>query len=359
MTGYDGLMKHVKTVLFLLLCLAAGVGIGKAYIYFTQPGRRGFEKNSGPPLVTGVGDAPAVRGFVVRWDRLPDDATLKQWEDAHATAVGILYDPRLTEQNLVNAAKMAHSRHFQVVLLPATFDAHAGGEQVPFPNGIMNVARMARQAKVDYFCVSDFGTEPNVAYWRSTISDIRSAFKGKIILAARWQAVFKVDCWDLADVLGVIGPLPLPQRLPDASENVTIHDERVAWDCLLTSLDTYGKINRRKVALLNMNIPVDVSTRMPPAGSNIKPPRNPALQEMIYEALLLETKGRAEMEDVLLFSWGDERDGSNVLNPNKMPELMAKVHEYWDPQKPKPVETAPSEEVNTDDTADADMPADN
>ena len=64
-----------------------------------------------------------------------------------------------------------------------------------------------------------------------------------------------------------------------------------------------------------MDVPVEVSAgplAVTGAGAgggaaNVKPAKNPALQRMICEALLLleETEGRAEMTEMLLFNWGE------------------------------------------------------
>jgi hypothetical protein len=337
-------MNHLKTIFFLLVCLAVGVGIGKAYVWWNQPAGRGFEHNDGPPVITGIGDAPAQRGFTVRWDRLPTAATLKEWEGAFATTIGIPCDPGLTEKALGDTVKLAHAHHFQVALLPPHLGLGGGGAKAPFPNGsITYAASLAQNAQVDFLCVSDLGHEPDMEYWRGAISDARGYFQGKIILAGRPGVMFRIDCWDLADIVGVVGPLMPPQRLPSAPDDVTAHDLRVAWDCTLTSLETLAKAHRKKLALLNMNVPAEVAARLPsPAAANVIPAKNPRLQQMLYEALLLETKGRAEMTTMLLFNWGDP---GQTDAPNNMPGLMDKIREAWDPKKPLPVATAPAEET--------------
>ena len=170
---------------------------------------------------------------------------------------------------------------------------------------------------------------------------MRAVFNGKIVLAGQPAVLPAVTCWDAADIVGAVGPFTLARRLPDAPENVTVHDMRVAWDCALTSLESLAQVNKKKLALLNMNVPAEVSARLPAAGAgNAAPAKNPALQQMIYEALLLETKGRAEMTDALLFDWGG---AGQADAPNNVPGLLAKLGEAWDPKKPRPVETAPAE----------------
>jgi hypothetical protein len=332
-------ITHLKTAIFFVVCLVVGVGIGKGYLWLRQPPKRGFEHSDGPPVITGVGDAPALRGFAVRANALPPDTLLRQWQDAFATAVGIEYDNTLTADQLAAAAKSAHAHNLQVVLLPPGL-GRGSAQQSPFPVSLPAAAAFAQNAGVDVLCASNFTREPDAAFWSPAIAEVRAVFKGKIMLAARPDVVYRVDCWDLADYIGVIGPLPLPQRLPSAPDTVTLHDLRVGWDCTLTSLETLATVNAKKLALLNMDVPLEVSARLPStAASNVAPAKNPDLQRQIYEALLLETKGRAEKTAMLLFTWGSP-DPAEA--PNNLTGLMAKITEAWDPQKPRPPETLPA-----------------
>jgi hypothetical protein len=345
-------INHLKTIFFLIVCLAVGVGIGKAYVWMRQPPtKRGFEHSEGPPVVTGMGDAPAQRGFAMPPDRLPTAAMFTQWQGNFATTVGIPCTAALTEKALADTVSLAHAHQIRVVLLPPNLGAGSGSAKAPFPDGsLARAAALAQSANVDYLCVSDLDREPDMNYWRSALADARAAFKGQIILAARPDAMFRINCWDLADIIGVVGPLPIPQRLPTAPADVSLHDLRVAWDCTLTSLESLATVHNKKLALLNMSVPLEVATRLSSPGggaANVKPARNPNLQRMIYEALLLETKGRAEKTTMLLLTWGDS-GGGQADAPNNVPGLLATIRDDWDPQKPLPVETAPAEEVPAD-----------
>jgi hypothetical protein len=332
-------MNYLKTILFIVLCLAVGVGIGQAYIWLSQPAKRGFEKSERPPLITGLGDAPAHRGFALKGGDLGRlDAMLKEAQSLFATTIGIEYAPDLTREALTSAADAVHRKSLAIILLPAPVFA----PQNPYPKPLAEIAADAQAAGVDYLCVSWLNTDPDADYWRQQAQAVRAVFNGKIVLAGQTAVLPNVACWDAADIIGAVGPIPLAKRLPGAPEAVTVHDMRVAWDCSLTSLESLAQVNKKKLALLNMNVPVEVSARLPSAdAANVAPAKNPALQQTIYEALLLETKGRAEMTDALLFNWGD---AGQADAPNNVPGLLPKIGEAWDPKKPRPVETAPADD---------------
>jgi len=333
-----GVMSHLKTALFIILCLAAGVGLGRAYIWWKQPPKRGFENSERPPLITGVGDAPSHRGFAIKGGDLGRlDAILQEAQGLFATTIGVEYAPDLTREALTSAAAAAHRKNFAIILLPPP----APAPQNPYPRPLAEIAADAQAAGVDYLCVSWLNTDPDPDYWRQQAQAVRAVFNGKIVLAGQAAVLPEVTCWDAADIIGAVGPIPLAQRLPGAPENVTVHDMRVAWDCSLTSLESLAQVNKKKLALLHMNVPVEVSARLPsPGAASAAPAKNPALQQAIYEALLLETKGRAEMTDALLFNWGD---AGAADAPNSVPGLLVKIGQAWDPKKPRTAETLPEE----------------
>jgi hypothetical protein len=94
--------------------------------------------------------------------------------------------------------------------------------------------------------------------------------------------------------------------------------------------------HKKKLALLHMDVPAAVAFKvMPPEAKDTIPPVNVQAQQMLYGALLMETKKREQETDILLFNW-DEPD-----SPNKVPGLMGSFAEAWNPHNPKIVETVP------------------
>ena len=332
-------MNHVKTLIFLAICVLVGLGLGKGYIWLNQSHKRGFEHAGEPALVTGVGDAPATRGFSVPSSGAPAlPALLRQWTHQFATSVGLEYvaTPADSRSALVQAAKAAHAHGMSLVVLPPT----RFNSRNPYGRPLAEIAADAQTAAADYVVISWLDAPADSAYWRKAAADVRQHFSGKIILAALPAALPSITCWDAVDIMGAIGPLPFARRLPHASDDVTLHDIRVECSCVITQLEYLARYKEKKLALLNMNVPAGVSNKLLlPGVSSIMPPRNPGLQSMIYEALLLETKGRGDTTELMLFNWGDP---GSADAPNTQPAIMNKITEAWDPKKPKVAETIPA-----------------
>ncbi len=131
-----------------------------------------------------------------------------------------------------------------------------------------------------------------------------SSTPGKIILAATPEVFYGVSCWDVADYAGVAGPVAPPRRLPHASDDVTLRDLRATWDSQLTTFESLAQIRMKPVALLNIEVPLAFSLKLPvPGQAQAAIPDNPALQSTVYEALLVETKGRTANTAFLLLNW--------------------------------------------------------
>jgi len=78
-------MKNALNILILLLCLAAGFALAKAWKPFTQWWNRpGFEHTE-PTLLTGVGDAPEHRGFTLDHPLPNPNATFTNWTTTFPT----------------------------------------------------------------------------------------------------------------------------------------------------------------------------------------------------------------------------------------------------------------------------------
>ena len=87
--------SHIKTILFLLTSLVVGIGIGKGYLEWKRHNSADFSHKGDPPLVTGTGDAPDWRGFVVH-DPATLPAVIKAAQGVFATNIGFEYLPDVT-----------------------------------------------------------------------------------------------------------------------------------------------------------------------------------------------------------------------------------------------------------------------
>jgi hypothetical protein len=320
--------SHLKTILFLGTSVAVGVGIGKGYLMWKQHNSHDFTHVGDPPLITGVGEAPNARGFVVS-DLSTLPAVLKEAKKANATTIGIEYPPGMTGDALTQATHTIHNEGFSAVLLPPpTFSARN-----PYGRAFPQVANDAQTAGVDFFCLSWLNELPDNEYWLDQSAGIRGIYKGKLIFAATPAVLVGIECWDAGDLLGAIGPLPYAKRLPQAPDAIKPHDLRVAWDCTLSGLERLAIAHGKKIALLNANVPQAVTHKLLPDATEAAPAPNASLQQQLYEALLLETKGRAATTTLLLFRWGPSGDASA---PAAVPGLLQNITTIWDPKSSKP-----------------------
>lgn len=330
-------MKKLINAFFVLLCLAAVVIFA---IYWRSLNRwwngPGFEA-SAPRLVTGVGDAPAGRGFTLA-EPLPDpDKTFDSWQKIWVTAIGIRHGPAWSPEALAATVNAAHARNMVVTLMPA-------GEfspKNPYPRPLEAIAAEAQAAKVDRLCVSWLDVPPEPAYWEAQIAAVRKVFTGSVLLAATDRVAPAVTCWSLSDYVGVAGQITLPRRLPHGSDKITFHDLRLGWESQLTALESLSRSQGKLLMLLNMELPVAFPTKLsPPDREPWTPKEDPALQALAYEALLAETKGRARTTDTLLLSWGTSNNRNSV---NAVTGFVSKIAEAWDPKRPRTAETAPNQ----------------
>jgi hypothetical protein len=332
-------MKKLLNVLFLVLCLAAGFALASAW----RPLKRwwygpGFEA-SAPRLITGVGDAPASRGFTLAEPPADAAKTFDAWQKLHVTALGIRQSEAWTHQALAATVKAAHDRGMTVTLMPGG----AFSPTNPYPQPLEAIAAEAQAAKIDRLCIAWLDVAPDPGYWEPQIAAVRKIFHGSVILATTDRVAPAVTCWDLSDYLGIAGPIMLPRRLPHASDEVTYHDLRLGWESQLTALESLGRTRAKQLMLLNVEVPLAFPIKLsPPDVAPWTPKDNPELQALAYEALLAETKGRAATTDTLLLAWGGKdgrgRDGASAISG-----LLAKVAEAWDPKKPRTPETAPDQ----------------
>jgi hypothetical protein len=328
-------MKKLLNALMLVACLAAGFALATAWKPLMRWWKGPGFNHSEPTLITGVGDAPAHRGFVLA--EAPGDLAgmLEQWEKLWVTAVGIQYTEAWRAGEMRGVVKAAQARKMIVTLLPPPVFSSTN----PYPKPLAVIAAEAEEMKADRLCVSWLNVVPDAEYWQKEVTGVREIFTGKIILASTDDIAPAITCWNLTDYMGVTGRITLPRRLPHASDVLTFHDLRLSWESQLTSLESLGRSHGKPLALLGTEVPVAFSMKLPlPGNDEGTPPENPKLQAIAYEALLAETKGRSKDTDMLLLMWSTQgsRDAANGV-----PGLLRTVGEAWDPKKPRTPETAP------------------
>src|SRR5271170_786402 len=150
-------MKHIKSALFLIICLAVGFGFGKLIMHY---------HNRGPGAPAGsAGDAPPLRGFF-----LPPEADATSFDvfpAVHATAVAVQYSADTGA--LAQVVRHAHGLGLKVIVLPPM--AASGGN--PYSQPLADVAAAAQNAKADILCISWLNTDPDPTYWQPQIAGVR------------------------------------------------------------------------------------------------------------------------------------------------------------------------------------------
>lgn len=88
---------------------------------------------------------------------------------------------------------------------------------------ILETARIAREEKVDIFCV---GTEFKIAaqtrekFWRKLIREVRKEYSGPVTYAANWDEYEGVRFWDAVDVVGIDAYFPLSDEKTPSVERL-------------------------------------------------------------------------------------------------------------------------------------------
>jgi len=300
-------MAHLRTVLFLLCCFLIGMGIATAIMKWRAA------RATASTGHTGVGNAPALRGFYVPLPRVAE--SVKSFAALHATSVAVEYPSGAgtgDAATLQKAVKRAHDAGLKVLLLPPP----AFSATNPFPLPLPEIAAQAQAAKVDVLCLSWLNRDPDPSYWNEQAAAVRKVFKGQTVLAATPEIFVRIECTECVDFLAAIGPIQIARRLPSAPADVDLHAMRTSWACVLDTLESFAVKAGKPLMLLNVQVPVTISAKLR-SGKNPQTP-DPPLQMLAYEALLYETKGRDSVEGLFL-PGGPE----NGLNPELLPRLKA------------------------------------
>jgi hypothetical protein len=314
-------MKRLESLLFLVLCFALGVGVAMAYLHL-----RSTQKVIDVPSGIGSGNAPALRGF--SFPATVNAPLLDASPSFRATAVAVSYSPGMDLPALV---AHAHRLKLQVVLLPPPTLA----AQDPYPHPLRDIAAEARAAGVDVLCVSWLDTDPDPAYWKARIAQVRTAFPGQLLLAAQPDLLPGIEFLDKTDLIGAIGPFDLAVRRPSAAHAIALHDLRTAWANDLDSLESlcfrYGK----QLVLLNVTVPSPSADTQ--GGADFIP--------LAYEALLTETKGRLGISGVFM-NWDLHVPSADADAINHYPDLLNDLHELWTPTAAAPAPTTAKDDTD-------------
>ena len=325
------MMKHIRTFLFLALCLGIGVGIGKIIVWWRhQP------TTTPPAIVTGVGRLPHYRGFTVE----PHAGTTPQAiaelvtavHSLHATSLAIHYPASGNGQDLSQFMQtlraLPAARDLPLVLLPPA--TPASGIMNPYPRPLPEIAAEAQRLGFTLFVATWLTREPDEAYWRSQFTAIRKAFTGKLILAADYELIAGLDCWDAVDYVATFSTWDLTEKpLP------SIHDLRIAWQARFDTFESLGELHKKQVFVLDLGFP----PIKPPASAK-KPA--PDLQLSNYEALLLETKGRTQTDGFFFRAWNLGTATPDPMAVNARPEILQIVDEIWKSTALPPPNQAPA-----------------
>ncbi|MCL2647197.1 MAG: hypothetical protein FWD61_09355 [Phycisphaerales bacterium] len=367
-------MYYVKTFLFLVLCFLLGVGL--------MHGIRHFRGRNADVFATpriGIGNAPPLRGFALSLDESTPVAIANlPVTQLRATAISLSYPTTggggAADKTLAKSVAAAHKKGIQVILLPSC--VFAGGN--PYPQPLEKIAQEAQTAHVDALCLTWLNSEPDLRDLSREAVAVRKIFSGKLIVAATPDILIAMESFGDVDYIAAIGPVTLPQRLPHASEDVDLHAMRVFWECVLGSLESHAIKVSHGLLLLNMAVPVTIQARLSlPASapgfaeglhtndahsaktaSVHEPPTdggrpriddpNLDLQQITYEALLMQTKGRTNVEGLFL-PWSPQESTTDSTAVNRFPDLVKKIAELWSSAaKVAPVTSEPAPEKETE-----------
>lgn len=338
-------MKNFKSILFLILCGSLGIGLGSAFTHFWHSG------TVSDPSKPGTGSPPKLRGF-----SLPagtPTATFDPLLQFHTSALALEYPN--SPDALKASVTHAHALGLKVLLQPsANFSS-----KVPYPQPLSQIAAEADTAGVDILCVSWLNIDPDPAYWQKEIAAARKYFHGQILLACTPEVLPAIEFTGAADLLGIIGPVNLPRRLPHAAVEISEHDMEIGWSCWLDSFESISNHTGKKIVLLNMTVPAAVATKIPLTAADAPQP-DPALQKLVYDALLIQTRGRANIEAIFL-RWSPEATpqaaAADPLAANHLPKLLTDIVAQWSPAAPSTtVAAAATTEPDDPDTDDATDP---
>ncbi len=337
------MMKHIRTALFLLACLAVGVGIGKVIQYFRHP-----KTEETPAVLTGAGRRPPFRGFIVdapsNPSEIPDvSALVATLAHCHATALAVRYPRDGNTDALVQLITQCRSFHegkkLSFILLPPAVPESS--TRNPYPVPLAQAAKLAQQLQIDFLVVSWLSADPDEDWWVKQLVAVRTVYEGHLILAADQKLLPDIELWDSVDYVAAFGQFPITTKTEP-----TVHDLRAGWASNLDSLESLARRRGKALFLLDaVAAPAAAHTSSPHQSANKKKnPTDPVLDQ--YQALLLETKGRANT-DGLFFPAAEfgQAPAPSSTTIHHRPEILALFASTWASESGSdPVSTSSSSE---------------
>lgn len=197
-----------------------------------------------------------------------------------------------TDESLVAVTKQAHARGMKVMLKlhvwgrgELAMESWSEAEWRRWLDGygrfVEHYARIARDAKVDAFCIGNEQkiSSRNDAAWRGFIARARAIYPGPLTYGANFDEIFDVPFWDALDWIGVSGYFPLS---PDATPSrATLVD---AWQPILARLQTLSEKHRKPVLFTEIGYRSANGAAWRQWEISRDVPANPEAQRIAYEA---------------------------------------------------------------------------
>ncbi len=166
-----------------------------------------------------------------------------------------------SDESIIRAIKKAQQLNMKVMLKPHLdlLDTSFGGWRgeiasvretdwnIWFDNYrkfIMHYARIAKENKVEMFCIGTELAEVTASkpeMWRALIKDIRKVYKGLLTYAANWSEEYlQIAFWDALDYAGVDAYFPLSDK-----ERPTYDELMKGWKKWFTEIEKWqARINK-------------------------------------------------------------------------------------------------------------------
>ncbi len=165
-----------------------------------------------------------------------------------------------TKSGLETCIALAHKSKLHVMLKPQLYLHGSWSGNIDFikeedwksweksySKYIMTMVDLASKNNVEMICI---GTELKIAcikrkkFWASLITQIRSAYKGKLTYSANWDDYTTVPFWDQLDCIGISAYFPLTEM-----KTPTLNTLQIKWKKTIKALGNYSNKMGKKILL--------------------------------------------------------------------------------------------------------------